>query len=107
MYKKDDFFDMLSCEALGGGVTHATTATNDWRSKMIEQKRIDMETFGGLGGVRHTAFGRGRGGHGGRGGGRGMSTGIPAGAPGGGGGGGGGRVSCACAYRCLLCGCMI
>eukprot|EP00983_Pelagomonas_calceolata_P043484 1138920-Pelagomonas_calceolata.AAC.2 len=34
----------------------------DWRQKLSEQKRLDMETFGGLGGVRHHSFGRGRGG---------------------------------------------
>ncbi|KAJ9515518.1 hypothetical protein QJQ45_021662, partial [Haematococcus lacustris] len=60
VYKKDDFFDMLSCEALGGGGT-------DYRGKMMEQKKIDMETFGGLGAVRHhsnsyNSHGRGRGG---------------------------------------------
>jgi hypothetical protein len=43
----------------------------DWRQKMLEQKKIDMETFGGLGGVRHHSFGRGRGG------GRGGGTGVP------------------------------
>lgn len=40
---------------------------NDWRAKHAEQKKIDIETFGGLGGIRHHTFGRGRGGHGGRG----------------------------------------
>jgi hypothetical protein len=107
-YKKDDFFDQLSCEALGmsaqagackamllhnlvrSSAAHCTKRYHkhvhrrkgnlcmcscgwlaDWRQKMLEQKKIDMETFGGLGGVRHHSFGRGRGG------GRGGGTGVP------------------------------
>jgi hypothetical protein len=55
------------------------------RSRMQEQRRIDIETFGGAGGAyrRHFHGGRGRG----RGGGRGRGRGG-----GGGGGGGGGRA---------------
>lgn len=30
---------------------------NDRRAKMNDQKRLDIETFGNLGGVRHTSFG--------------------------------------------------
>jgi uncharacterized membrane protein YgcG len=83
-YNKDDFFDMVSCEALdkmaafdgnqGGQFVH--------RRNMHEQRAVDIETFGGLGGVRHFHHrGRGRGGRGGRG---------YGGRQGGGGGGGGG-----------------
>ena len=36
----------------------------DWRQKLSEQKRVDKETFGGLGGMRHHNWGRGRGGPG-------------------------------------------
>lgn len=50
-YKKDDFFDQLSCEALD----------RNERKPLSEQRRIDMETFGGLGAVRHNWGGRGRG----------------------------------------------
>eukprot|EP00878_Enallax_costatus_P027411 GHUV01029510.1.p1 GENE.GHUV01029510.1~~GHUV01029510.1.p1 ORF type:complete len:124 (-),score=43.48 GHUV01029510.1:487-858(-) len=69
-YVKDDFFDMVSCEALekmaayeqGGGMG---------RRNLHEQRQVDIETFGGLGGVQHRHFhhrgrGRGRGGYGGR-----------------------------------------
>ncbi len=91
-YKKDDFFDLLSCDALGGS---AAGGPNDWRTKLMEQKRLDMETFGGLGGIRHGAYGRGRGG--GRGGHGGPGN-LGGGGPGRGGPGGGphhhgGRVS--------------
>ena len=83
-YKKDDFFDQLSCEALD----------RNERKPLSEQRRIDMETFGGLGAMRHNYGGRGRG----RGGGhyQGGGGGHPGGYQGGGGGrggygGGGGR----------------
>lgn len=62
-YVKDDFFDMMSCETLdkmgqGDGMQHRRTM----------QRAVDIETFGGLGGVRHfhhRGRGRGRGGRGG------------------------------------------
>ncbi|KAF6264508.1 Scd6-like Sm domain-containing protein [Scenedesmus sp. NREL 46B-D3] len=85
-YNKDDFFDMVSCEALdkaavfdshhqGGGQPFVH------RRNMHEQRAVDIETFGGLGGVRHFYHrGRGRGGRGGKGG--------YGGRQGGGGGGG-------------------
>ncbi|KAF5827613.1 hypothetical protein DUNSADRAFT_352 [Dunaliella salina] len=60
VYQKDDFFDCLSCEALER--SNMGDQRGDWRQKLSEQKRLDMETFGGLGGVRHHSFGRGRGG---------------------------------------------
>mmetsp|Transcript_12655 Transcript_12655/g.27389 ORF Transcript_12655/g.27389 Transcript_12655/m.27389 type:complete len:406 (-) Transcript_12655:400-1617(-) len=78
VYQKDEFFDLISCEAL----------ERNQRTTLQEQRKIDMETFGGLGGLRHN-YGRGRGrGHGGRGYGNG---GYPTGAGGRGPGGGGGR----------------
>ncbi len=95
-YVKDDFFDAFANDAMGG---HTRDNTQNWHAKLLEQKRIDMETFGGLGTARHQGYGRGRGGHGGHGG----HTGGR-GAPGGGhgyqgggrgGGQGGGRVSTA------------
>mmetsp|Transcript_38559 Transcript_38559/g.114536 ORF Transcript_38559/g.114536 Transcript_38559/m.114536 type:complete len:136 (-) Transcript_38559:2168-2575(-) len=59
-YKKDDFFDMLSCDAL----------ERSERKPMSEQRRVDMETFGGLGpNYGQHGHGRGRGGGSGPGGG--------------------------------------
>lgn len=49
VYKKDDFFDELSREAKEGG---------PGRSWMSEQRKLDMETFGMVGGVR-PQYGRG------------------------------------------------
>lgn len=85
-YKKDDFFDTIGCAALEK-LAIDTGAPRHGRN-MAEQRQIDIETFGGLGGVRHNwhrGRGRGRGGGGYRGGGRG------GGGSGGGYGGGGGR----------------
>jgi hypothetical protein len=98
VYSKDDFFDSLSCEALerlkvahddggprahdgggggggnpsaggggggGGGGGHGAP-----RSRFAEQRKLDIETFGGTGIARRNNYGRGRGrgrGRGGRG----------------------------------------
>eukprot|EP00798_Chlamydomonas_sp_ICE-L_P003356 gene3356-13386_t len=80
----DDFFDAISCEALESG------GRTDWRHRMAAQRNVDMETFGGLGGVRqhHSINYRGRG-SGGGGGGRGGAPGVGGGRGGVGGGGGG------------------
>eukprot|EP01025_Chloroclados_australasicus_P026050 TRINITY_DN2589_c0_g2_i2.p1 TRINITY_DN2589_c0_g2~~TRINITY_DN2589_c0_g2_i2.p1 ORF type:complete len:388 (+),score=66.52 TRINITY_DN2589_c0_g2_i2:1084-2247(+) len=69
VYKKDDFFDEISCEALEKQAAEQAGGMNeDVRRKMQEQRKLDMETFGGVGGAR---YGRGRGRGRGRGGGRG------------------------------------
>eukprot|EP00877_Chromochloris_zofingiensis_P013309 jgi/Chrzof1/8231/Cz03g02110.t1 len=108
VYKKDDFFDMMSCEALDKMVHQGESDRQQHhhhpggRLTMAEQRRVDIETFGGVGGVRqwhHGGRGRGRGHHGGRGGGRGGYGGGPGrggygggrGYHGGGGGAGGGN----------------
>lgn len=69
-YNKDDFFDMVSCEALEkmAAFEHAGGAG---RRNMHEQRQVDIETFGGAGAARHfhhrgRGRGRGRGGYGGR-----------------------------------------
>lgn len=74
---KDDFFDQLSCEALEKLRIReaAEKGMDDGRGRFVDQRRLDIETFGGLGAVRHQAYGGGRG------------RGPP------GRGGGGGRVS--------------
>lgn len=73
-YTKDDFFDKLSCDTLER--IHIAEAApgerEDWRSKMAAQRKVDMETFGGMAraGGSYRGRGRGRGGYyrGGRGG---------------------------------------
>lgn len=87
LYKKDDFFDSLSCDAIEGG--------RQERTKFSEQRKIDTETFGAFPvrsrGGRGGRGGRGRGGYRGGyygGGSYGIGRG---GGQGGGGGGYGGR----------------
>eukprot|EP01026_Neomeris_dumetosa_P025216 TRINITY_DN2077_c0_g1_i18.p2 TRINITY_DN2077_c0_g1~~TRINITY_DN2077_c0_g1_i18.p2 ORF type:complete len:414 (-),score=75.88 TRINITY_DN2077_c0_g1_i18:1366-2607(-) len=69
VYKKDDFFDEISCEALEKQAAQdAGGISDDVRRKMQEQRKLDLETFGGLGGLRYgrgRGRGRGRGGIGG------------------------------------------
>ena len=95
-YQKDDFFDAISCEALERMGQDGRT---DWRSRLAEQRKVDIETFGGLSGLRHHGhYNRGRGGGGG---GRGGDSGRGAGGGAGGGymgngGGGAGRVRALC-----------
>lgn len=69
-YKKDDFFDEISCEALEK-LTVADAENIDRRGRMAAQRRTDVETFGsaargrgpgGRGRGRGPARGRGRGG---------------------------------------------
>ena len=89
-YNKDDFFDMIGCESLEKLSIEA--GERRMGRSMHEQRMTDIETFGGVGGVRHNHWhhrgrGRGRGGYGGRGGGGG---GRGYGGGGGGGYGGGG-----------------
>ncbi|MEW5301648.1 MAG: hypothetical protein WDW36_004495 [Sanguina aurantia] len=62
-YQKDDFFDQLSCEALEKQRMReaAATGADDGRSRFVDQRRLDIETFGGLGAVRHQTYGRGAG----------------------------------------------
>eukprot|EP00798_Chlamydomonas_sp_ICE-L_P032784 gene32784-33849_t len=71
---KDGFFDAISCEALERAAA-AEAGRQDWKSRVAEQRKIDIETFGGLGGIRNHGHHRGRG-RGGRGG-YGNSTGQP------------------------------
>lgn len=68
-YKKDDFFDSMSCEALEKMNIDHQARREDYRTRIADQRKVDAETFGGLGSVRY-GYGRGRGrGRGGRGGG--------------------------------------
>lgn len=65
-YVKDDFFDMMSCETLDK-MGHAQGQDGPHARRSM-QRAVDIETFGGLGGVRHfhhRGRGRGRGGRGG------------------------------------------
>lgn len=66
VYKKDDFFDTLSCDAL-----ERQNGTADRQNRRAMQRRTDVATFGSAAGRgRSTRGRRGRGGHhGGRGGG--------------------------------------
>ena len=90
-YKKDDFFDMVSCEALDKKAIAEGSGMG--RRNMHEQRAVDIETFGGAGGVRHY-----RGGFGGRGGGRGSGTGGRGGGGGAGAGGYGSRTGSSGGY---------
>jgi protein LSM14 len=69
---QDDFFDMMSCEALekvhledAPAAAAAPAPTNAPRRTMAEQRKLDIETFGGVGGMRHHyhRWGRGQGDH--------------------------------------------
>ncbi|KXZ43900.1 hypothetical protein GPECTOR_78g88 [Gonium pectorale] len=98
-YSRDDFFDAISCETLERLNLESSVAAppsiaapgrvdgrGDGRQRAADARRLDMETFGGLGGLRHNynygGRGRGRGGRG-----RGDSGGRGGGREGGGGGG--------------------
>ncbi|KAI3424368.1 hypothetical protein D9Q98_009921 [Chlorella vulgaris] len=80
-YKKDDFFDQLSCDTLertAQNVAAASGEREDWRTKMQAQRKVDMETFGGMARAAGSYRGRGRGrgrGYYGSGGGRGRGRG--------------------------------
>ena len=74
VYEKDDFFDKLSCEALerlnvgaGGGGQPGQPGKLPPRTRFAEQRKLDIETFGGTGIARRNNFGRGHGRRGGRG----------------------------------------
>ena len=75
VYEKDDFFDQLSCEALerlslgggGGGAGPGQPGKLPPRTRFAEQRKLDIETFGGTGIARRNNFGCGRGRRGGRG----------------------------------------
>lgn len=80
-YSRDDFFDAISCEtlerlnindvAVPAAAPVVSAGRGDGRQRAADARRLDMETFGGLGGLRHNynygGRGRGRGGRGGRG----------------------------------------
>ncbi|KAL4421803.1 hypothetical protein ABPG77_009609 [Micractinium sp. CCAP 211/92] len=72
-YNKDDFFDQLSCDTLERMAISDEGGRDDWRAKMAAQRKVDIETFGGVGraGRGYRGRGRGRGYYRGRGGGRG------------------------------------
>lgn len=64
VYEKDDFFDQLSCEALERltiGSNSAAPGKPPPRARFAEQRKLDIETFGGTGIARRSSFGRGRG----------------------------------------------
>ena len=65
VYEKDDFFDQLSCEALErltiGSNSAAPGGKPPPRARFAEQRKLDIETFGGTGIARRSSFGRGRG----------------------------------------------
>lgn len=80
-YKKDDFFDEISCEALEKMNSEAPSA-GDRRGRMAAQRKTDVETFGGAarrGRGGYVRGGRGGGGRGGRGRGPGRGRGESAG----------------------------
>ncbi|KAK9904875.1 hypothetical protein WJX75_004412 [Coccomyxa subellipsoidea] len=70
-YKQDDFFDSLSCEALErAGISEGSRPEKPQaRTRFAEQRKVDIETFGGTGIARRNNYGRGRGRGGRRGGG--------------------------------------
>ncbi|KAK9864735.1 hypothetical protein WJX84_010630 [Apatococcus fuscideae] len=73
---EDDFFDSISCEAIERmEISEGGTNT---RMRPSEQRKVDMETFGGTGLPNRRGRGRGRG-RGRRGGGRDMGRGGPPG----------------------------
>lgn len=58
-YKKDDFFDEISCEALEKlNVSEGDGAAGDARGRAAARRRTDIETFGG---AARAQRGRGRG----------------------------------------------
>ena len=67
VYEKDDFFDKLSCEALerlnvgGDGAGPGQTGKLPLRTRFAEQRKLDIETFGGTGIARRNNYGRGHG----------------------------------------------
>ena len=68
VYEKDDFFDQLSCEALerlnvgaGGGGQPGQPGKLPPRTRFAEQRKLDIETFGGTGIARRNNYGRGHG----------------------------------------------
>ena len=66
VYEKDDFFDQLSCEALERLTIGSNSAAPGGgkpppRARFAEQRKLDIETFGGTGIARRSSFGRGRG----------------------------------------------
>lgn len=62
VYVKDDFFDMMSCEALEKmeAKEKVSQQASSARSRFAEQRKVDMETFGAV----SNASRRGRGGRG-------------------------------------------
>ena len=66
--EKDDFFDQLSCEALerlnvgaGGTGQPGQPGKLPPRTRFAEQRKLDIETFGGTGIARRNNYGRGHG----------------------------------------------
>ena len=69
VYEKDDFFDQLSCEALerlnvgsdGAAGQPGQPGKLPLRTRFAEQRKLDIETFGGTGIARRNNYGRGGG----------------------------------------------